>query len=89
MVARAPYENDGFLALRWTANDEASTSLLAGIVVDANTGARGFRLKGDRRLSDDLHLSIEGYAFGDVPQSDPVYSIADDDYLQVRLARYF
>lgn len=89
MVTRAPYENDGFLALRWTANDAASTSLLTGIVVDAETGARGFRFKGERRLSDNYHLSIEAYAFGDVPQSDPVYSIADDDYLQVRLARYF
>jgi hypothetical protein len=89
MDARAPYENDGFLAFRWTANDTAGTSLLAGMVVDANTGARGFRLKGERRLGDNLHLSIEGYAFGDVPQSDPVYSIADDDYLQIRLARYF
>jgi hypothetical protein len=88
-VTRAPYENDGFLALRWTANDAASTSLLAGMVVDANTGARGFRLKGERRLGDDYLLSVEAYAFGDVPQSDPVYSIADDDYLQIRLARYF
>jgi hypothetical protein len=88
-VARAPYQNDGFFALRWSANDVNSTSLLAGIVVDADTGARGFRLKGDRRLSDNIHLSIEGYAFGDVPRSDPVYSIADDDYLQVRLAHYF
>lgn len=89
MVARAPYENDGFLALRWTANDTASTSLLVGVDVDANTGARGFRLKADRRLSENYHLSVEGYAFGDVPQSDPVYSIADDDYLQIRIARYF
>tara|TARA_R110000868_G_scaffold146232_2_gene367009 strand:+ start:2347 stop:3570 length:1224 start_codon:yes stop_codon:yes gene_type:complete len=89
MVARAPYQNDGFLALRWTANDAASTSLLAGIVVDASTGARGFRFKGERRLDEDYHLSVEAYAFGDVPKSDPVYSVADDDYLQIRLARYF
>lgn len=89
MVARAPYENDGFFALRWTANDMASTSLLVGVDIDANTGARSFRLKADRRLNDNYHISIEGYAFGDVPQSDPVYSIADDDYLQIRIARYF
>ncbi len=89
MVARAPYQNDGFLALRWTANDAASTSLLAGMVVDASTGARGFRFKGERRLDEDYHLSVEAYAFGDVPKSDPVYSVADDDYLQIRIARYF
>lgn len=89
LVARAPYENDGFLALRWTANDEASTSFLSGIVVDAETGARGFRFKGERRLGDDYRLSFEAYFFGDVPQQDPVYSIADDDYLQFRIARFF
>jgi hypothetical protein len=89
MVARAPYENDGFLALRWTANDAASTSFLGGIVVDAETGARGFRFKGERRLGDDYRLSFEAYFFGDMPKQDPVYSIADDDYLQFRIARFF
>lgn len=89
MVARAPYENDGFLALRWTANDAASTSLLGGMVVDAETGARGFRFKGERRLGDNYRLSAEAYFFGDVPKQDPVYSIADDDYFQIRIARFF
>lgn len=89
LVARAPYENDAFLALRWTANDAASTSLLGGIVVDAETGARGFRFKGERRLGDDYRLSAEAYFFGDVPKQDPVYNIADDDYLQFRIARFF
>tara|TARA_R110000824_G_scaffold390760_2_gene587507 strand:- start:197919 stop:199127 length:1209 start_codon:yes stop_codon:yes gene_type:complete len=88
-VARAPYQNDGFLALRWAANDMASTSLLAGVVMDADTGAYGFRMKADRRLDADHHLSIEAYAFGDVPVTDPVYSLSDDDYLQIRVARYF
>jgi hypothetical protein len=89
LVARAPYENDGFLALRWTANDAASTSFLGGIVVDAETGARGFRFKGERRLGDDYRLSLEAYFFGDVPKQDPVYNIADDDYFQFRIARFF
>jgi len=86
---RDPYQNDGFLALRWTANDEATTSLLGGAVIDADTGALGFRLKGERRLGDDYRLSLEGYFFADVPRRDPVYSIADDDYFQLRIARFF
>lgn len=89
LVARAPYENDGFLALRWTANDEASTSLLGGAVIDAETGALGFRFKGERRLGSDYRVSAEAYFFGNVPRQDPVYNIADDNYLQLRIARFF
>ncbi len=86
---RDPYENDGFLALRWTANDAASTSLLAGAVIDAETGALGFRFKGERRIGDDYRLSVEAYFFGNVPRQDPVYNIADDSYVQFRIARFF
>lgn len=89
MTARDPYQNDGFLALRWTANDVQSTSFLGGAVVDASTGTLGLRFRGERRLGDDYRLSFEAYFFGNVPRSNPVYSIADDDYLQFRLARYF
>jgi hypothetical protein len=86
---RDPYENDAFLALRWTANDAASTSFLAGVDVDAETGALGFRFKGERRIGDDYRLSLEAYLFGDVPRPDPVYNIADDGYVQLRFARFF
>lgn len=89
MEMRDPYQNDAFLALRWTANDAASTSFLGGMVIDASTGALGYRFRGERRLGDDYRLSLEAYFFGNVPRTDPVYSIADDDYVQLRLARYF
>ena len=32
---------------------------------------------------------VETRLFIDVPPSDPFFSYADDDFLQVRLARYF
>tara|TARA_R110002110_G_scaffold84618_18_gene219916 strand:+ start:1471 stop:2631 length:1161 start_codon:yes stop_codon:yes gene_type:complete len=86
---RNAYQNDAFFALRWGANDVASTSLLGGIVIDTQTGATGLRFEGSRRLGDDYSLSVEAYAFTHVPAEDPVYSIADDDYLQIRVARFF
>lgn len=89
LMDRDPYENDGFLALRWTANDAASTSFLGGAVIDAETGALGFRFKGERRLGDDYRLSLEAYFFGNIPRQDPIYSIADDNYIQFRVARFF
>ncbi|MBI1260911.1 MAG: hypothetical protein GC184_04235 [Rhizobiales bacterium] len=86
---RNPYQNDGFLALRWAANDTASTSLLGGVDIDAETGALAFRFKGQRRLDEDYRLSLEAYVFQNVPAKDVVSNIADDDYIQLRLARYF
>lgn len=86
---RNAYQDDAFLALRWAANDIATTSLLGGVVVDTETGATGMRFRGERRIGDDYRLSLEAYFFGNVPRQDLVYSIADDDYLQLRIARYF
>jgi len=87
--ARNPYQNDAFMALRWSANDAASTSLLAGGVIDAKSGALAFRMKGERRLGNDYRLSLEAYLFGNVPRRDPLHGLADDDYLQLRIARFF
>jgi len=63
--------------------------MLGGIVVDTETGATGLRFRGERRLGDDYRLSAEAYFFGNVPPQDLVYSIADDDYVQIRIARFF
>lgn len=89
MNQRNPYQNDAFVALRWAANDIATTSMLGGAVIDTETGALGFRFSGERRIAADYRLSIEAYFFADVPPRDPVYNIADDDYVQIRIARYF
>lgn len=89
MNQRNPYQNDAFFALRWGANDTASTSMLGGIAVDTETGALGFRFRGERRIAEDYRISIEAYAFSHVPQRDPVYSVADDDYVQIGIARFF
>lgn len=86
---RNAYQNDAFFALRWGANDVASTSILGGVVIDMETGATGFRFEGGRRLGDDYRLSVEAYVFTHVPPQDVVHSIADDDYLQIRIARFF
>lgn len=89
MNQRNPYQNDAFLALRWAANDAATTSILAGTVVDTETGALGFRFQGERRLAENYRLSLEAHLFSNVPQRDPTYHVADDGYVQIRVARYF
>lgn len=84
-----PFANDLFAGLRWTANDIAGTSLLTGAVVDLDTQATFFSAEFEKRLGQNYRLSVEARLFTGQPASDPYYTLKDDDFLQIRLARYF
>lgn len=87
--ATTPFQNDAFVGLRWAANDVQSTAVLAGGFHDLGSSAWGVSLEAERRLGSDYFLTIETRFFFDAPQDDPLSFIANDDFLQVRLARYF
>ncbi len=84
-----PFANDAFAGMRWALNDEASTTLLGGAILDLDTSALSLSLEAERRLGDDYFVSVEARFFTNVPQSDPLFSYTDDDFLQLRVARYF
>ena len=84
-----PYDNDAFAGLRWTANDTDGTSLLTGAVVDMDTQATFYAAEFEKRLGQNYKLSIDARIFAGQPASDPYYTLKDDDFLQIRLARYF
>lgn len=84
-----PFQNDAFAGLRYTANDVASTAILAGGIYDLDGGGFALSVEAERRIGDDYFLQIELRHFVDVPAGDPLFSYSDDDFVQVRLARYF
>lgn len=84
-----PFANDVFAAVRWTANDAGSTAILAGSNIDLDTQAFSFSFEGERRIGDDYMVSLEGRFFFNIPASDPLRSFLDDDFLQLRVARFF
>lgn len=84
-----PFANDVFTGMRWALNDEASTTLLGGGIVDLDTSALSLSLEAERRFGDDYFVSIEARMFTNIPQTDPLFSYSDDDFLQLRVARYF
>lgn len=88
-LARTPFNNDGFLGLRWALNDEQSTSVLAGVLADFDTEAWLFRVEAERRLGETASISLEAQFAGDVPLEDVLYSYEDDDFIQIRLTRYY
>ncbi len=87
--APVAFEDDFFFGLRVTANDVQSTRVLAGVIVDRESGARLWSLEASTRLGDRWRLELEARAFGDVEPEDPQYAVRNDDYVQLTIARFF
>lgn len=88
-LATTPFEDDVFAGLRWAMNDVDSTEFLMGAIFDLNSSATFFNLESSRRLGDDWKITLDARFFLGVPMSDPLYFISRDDFVQIRLARYF
>lgn len=82
-------DNDIFVGSRLTLNDVDDTDFLAGFSVDHETGSTFFSVEADTRLSDFWTIEMEARAFAFTSEEDPVDAYSHDDYLQVRLSRYF
>ena len=87
--ARVPFEDDLFAGLRLTLNDVQSTEALAGCIFDLDSSARFCNVEASRRLGEHWLLSIEARSFAKIPESDPLFPLRRDDYLQAELAYYF
>jgi hypothetical protein len=87
--APTAFENDIFLGTRFTFNDVQSTNILAGLIVDPDTGATLWNLEATRRLGEAWRLSLETRLFTGVPPEDPGYALRKDDYIQLELAWFF
>lgn len=87
--AATAFENDAMFGLRLTANDAASTEMLAGFAQDLDSSARILRLETARRIGDNWRLSLAVWAFWDLPEDDLIYSVRDDGFIQLELAYYF
>lgn len=88
--ATSPLENDVLLALRFTLNDTQSTDALLGVIKDRNKDTMIYSVEASRRLGDAWKLSLEARFYENVESSEQVvYSLRNDDYVQVELAYYF
>jgi hypothetical protein len=83
------FNNDFLGAVRLSLNDAQSTELLAGAVVDADTQTTSVFVEASRRIRDRWKIELEARVFANVADSDLLFNIRDDDYLQIRVARYF
>ena len=86
---RGVFDRELFIGARFGLNDEQSSELLAGFMVDTEKGSQTFRLEGSRRIGDSWKGTIELQLFSNIDASDPLFALAEDDYLLFELARYF
>ena len=83
------FDNDAMFGLRLAVNDAASTELLAGFLQDINNSSRALSLEASRRFGDNWKATFEARGFFNLPESDPFYSLRNDDFLQIELAYYY
>lgn len=81
--------DDFFAGARLAFNDEQSLEILAGAIVDRDSGAALISVEASRRLSDRWKLDLEGRFFTNIPPDDPLTAIASDDHITLRLSLYF
>ena len=87
--AMTPFANDLMFGMRLTLNDEQSTELLAGSIVDLDNQSSMFLLEASRRLGDNWKLSLESYIYSNIDINDLTYGFRNEDVLQFTLAWYF
>jgi hypothetical protein len=82
-------DNDAFVGARLTFNDEQDTSVLAGALVDNETQETFLSFEAERRLTDHWKAEIEARWTVKVPEDGFFAGAENDDFLMVRLARFF
>ena len=90
--AQAPVstqDEDVFLGARLALNDIQDTELLAGFSVDHNTGEQFYNLEAERRLGQNYELELRARFFAGSDPGEDAFAIERDDYIQLRLSRYF
>jgi hypothetical protein len=88
-MSNTPFQNDIFAGARLALNDVQSTSMLAGVFVDLDTGSTVFSVEGNRRIGNSWSAAIEARGFQDITTADFLYTLRNDSYLQLELTRYF
>jgi len=85
----SPFEHDVFTGFRLTPNDEQTTELLAGVIIDAIDTSRFWNVEASRRIGSHWRLSADLRIFDHLSNDTLFAAINKDDFFQVSLAYYF
>ena len=82
-------DNDVFVGTRVALNDTQDTAVLAGVAYDVATGETFLNIEAERRFGDDIAFELRVRAFSGAGRQDLTYSLVQDDYVQIQIAKYF
>jgi len=82
-------DHDIFAGFRITMNDTQDTTLLLGVIWDHKTNAKLINLETEHRLTDHLKLEMKGRFFLNIPNTDPIAGIRNDDFMELKLNWFF
>jgi len=87
--ANTVFENDLFAGARLALNDVQSTALLAGVIFDDDSGSKLLRVEGSRRFGEDWVIELEIAGFFGAKSFDLIHAFRKDDYLELKVFKYF
>jgi hypothetical protein len=82
-------DNDLFIGTRLAFNDADDSSVLAGVVADLNTQELFLNIEAERRFTDNLSVELQLRTFMNAEPGDALFTVEQDDYVQLRLSWYY
>ena len=83
------FQNDVFAGARLALNDTQDTSMLAGASIDADDQTMSMFIEAERRLGQNWTVEFESRLFFNVDPDNIADAFRDDDFMTLRLTRYF
>jgi hypothetical protein len=87
--ADTSFQNDAILGLRVNPNDAAGTEFLAGLAQDMGSRSLIVSVEASRRFGENWKTYLEARGFLNQPKDDLLFSLRNDDFIQLEIAYYF
>lgn len=84
-----PFDHDLFVGARLALNDTADTEIIAGGIVDLESGTTQAAVEVETRLSERWAIAADGRAFIAAEDDPALAAVKNDHMIQIRLNRYF
>lgn len=83
-------QNDAFIGVRYTKNDEQGTEVIAGGFLDLDdSNSYSFKMEASRRLGNSYRLGAELWIFHSTRSGDPLSIFDNEDFIELSLTKYF
>lgn len=83
------FDDDVFVGSRIGFNDVQGTQVLGGVIIDTHDHSLFGTIEASRRIGEGWTAALEMRWFNNLDVLSPLYSVAEDDYIQLEISRFF